>query len=47
MLSYSTRLYKFVPEGAPNVVEPDERVEQTWADAQAGRDPVLDWALKK
>ena len=47
MLSYSTRLYKFVPECAPNVVEPDQRVEQTWADAKAGRDAVLDWALKK
>ena len=47
MVSYSTRLYKFVPDGAPNVVEPDQRVEQTWADAKAGRDAALEWALAK
>ena len=47
MVSYSTRLYKFVPDAAPNVVEPDQRIEQTWADAKAGRDAALDWALAK
>jgi hypothetical protein len=47
MVSYSTRLYKFVPDDAPNVVEPDQRIEQTWADAKAGRDAALDWALAK
>jgi hypothetical protein len=47
MVSYSTRLYKFVPDGAPNVVEPDQRIEQTWADAKAGRDAALEWALAK
>jgi len=47
MVSYSTRLYKFVPDGAPNVVEPDQRVEQTWADTKAGRDAALDWALAR
>lgn len=45
VLSYSTRLYKFVPDDAPNVVEPDQRIEQTWADTKAGRDAALDWAL--
>ena len=45
LVSYSTRFYKFVPESAPNVVEPDQRVEQTWSDAKAGRDAVLEWAL--
>lgn len=45
MVSYSTRLYKFVPDDAPNVVEPDHRVEQTWTDTKAGRDAALDWAL--
>ena len=47
VVSYSTRFYKFVPDGAPNVVEPDQRVEQTWTDALAGRDTVLEWALTK
>ena len=47
VLSYSTRYYKFVPDDAPNVVEPDQRVEQTWADAKAGRDAALDWALSR
>ena len=47
VVSYSTRYYKFVPDDAPNVVEPDQRVEQTWADAKAGRDAVLDWALSQ
>lgn len=42
VLSYSTRYYKFVPDDAPNVVEPDQRIEQTWADAKAGRDAALD-----
>ena len=46
MISYSTRLYKFVPDTAPNVVEPDQRIEQTWTDAKAGRDAALDWALE-
>jgi len=46
-ISYSTRLYKFVPDDAPNVVEPDQRVEQTWADAKAGRDAALEWVLAK
>jgi hypothetical protein len=47
VVSYSTRYYKFVPDDAPNVIEPDQRIEQTWADARAGRDAVLDWALSK
>ena len=47
VISYSTRLYKFVPEDAPNVVEPDQHVEQTWADVKAGRDAALEWALAK
>jgi hypothetical protein len=47
MVSYSTRLYKFVPDGAPNVVEPDQRVEQTWVDVKAGRDAALEWALAR
>lgn len=46
VLSYSTRLYKFVPDDAPNVVEPDQKIEATWADVKAGRDATLEWALK-
>ena len=47
VVSYSTRFYKFVPDGAPNVVEPDQRLEQTWSDALAGRDSILEWALAR
>jgi hypothetical protein len=47
VVSFSTRFYKFVPDGAPNAVEPDQRIEQTWPDALAGRDTVLEWALAK
>jgi hypothetical protein len=47
VVSYSTRYYKFVPEDGLNAVEPDQRVEQTWADAKAGRDAVLEWELAR
>jgi len=45
VVSYSTRFYKFVPEGTPNVIEPDQRIEPTWDDYLAGHDPALAWVL--
>lgn len=45
VVSYSTKLYKFVPDGAPNVIEPDQKIEATWEDYLAGRDAALEWAL--
>ncbi|HEX8172178.1 MAG TPA: hypothetical protein VF824_16710 [Thermoanaerobaculia bacterium] len=45
VVSYSTRLYKFVADDAPNVVEPDQEARATWADYLAGRDPAVEWAL--
>jgi hypothetical protein len=42
---YSTRFYKFVDSGE-NAVRPDREIVPTWADYQAGRDPVLEWVLK-
>jgi hypothetical protein len=44
VVSYSTRYYQFVDEDVPAVV-PDQRIDPTWADFEAGRDPVLDWVL--
>jgi hypothetical protein len=44
-VSYSVRFYKFVSSGE-NLIRPDQEIIPTWADFQAGRDPVLDWVLK-
>lgn len=41
---YSTLWYAFRKSG-PNLVAPDKEIIPTWADAKAGRDPVLDWVL--
>jgi hypothetical protein len=41
---YSVRFYRFV-RGDENLIRPDRDVEETWADFQAGRDPVMDWVL--
>jgi hypothetical protein len=41
VISYSTRFYKFVADGAENRVRPDIEVPTTWEDVKAGRDPVL------
>ena len=43
-VSYSTRFYKFLDEDVPAVM-PDKRIDPTWADYKAGRDPVMDWIL--
>jgi hypothetical protein len=41
---YSVRLYRFV-RGEENLIRPDREIAETWADFQAGRDPVVDWVL--
>ncbi|MBV9991771.1 MAG: hypothetical protein JOZ72_10800 [Alphaproteobacteria bacterium] len=40
----STLWYAFRKTG-PNLVAPDKEIVPSWADAKAGRDPVLDWVL--
>ncbi|HEV7428838.1 MAG TPA: hypothetical protein VGQ46_20995 [Thermoanaerobaculia bacterium] len=45
LVSYSTKLYKFVPDDAPNVVAPDKVIATSWSDFAAGRDPVVDWIV--
>jgi hypothetical protein len=44
IVSYSTRYYKFLDEDAPAVI-PDKRIDPTWTDFKAGRDPVMEWIL--
>jgi hypothetical protein len=44
VVSYSTRYYKFLNEDAPAVM-PDTRIDPTWPEFLAGRDPVMDWIL--
>lgn len=36
--------FKFLDEDVPAVM-PDHRIDPTWPDFQAGRDPVMDWIL--
>ena len=43
-VSVATRLYRFGPEDEDSFA-PDQRIDATHADFNAGRDPVLDWAL--
>lgn len=44
-VSAATRLYRFGPEGEPSF-HPDLRIDTSHADFVAGRDPVLEWALR-
>jgi hypothetical protein len=44
VVSYSTRYYKFVDEDVPAIV-PDKRIDLSWDDYRAGRDPVMGWIL--
>jgi hypothetical protein len=44
VVSYSTRYYKFLDEDVPAVI-PDKRIDPTWAEFRAGRDPVLEWIV--
>lgn len=43
-VSAATRLYRFGPEHADSF-HPDQRIDSSYADFIAGRDPVLEWAL--
>jgi hypothetical protein len=43
---YSTTFYRFVESGE-NVVKPDAEITTSWADFKAGRDPVLEGALRQ
>lgn len=38
---YSIRFYRFV-RGEENLIRPDKEITETWADFQAGRDPVME-----
>jgi hypothetical protein len=44
VVSYLTRYYKFLDEDVPAVL-PDQHIDPTWADFQAGRDPAMEWVL--
>src|SRR5262245_47417211 len=44
VVSYSTMYYKFLDEDVPAVM-PDQRIDSSWADYKAGRDPVMEWIL--
>jgi len=46
VVSYSTKYYKFVDEDVPAVI-PDKRIDPTWAEFKAGRDPVIEWILER
>jgi len=46
VVSYSTRYYRFADEDIPAVL-PDQRIEPTWADFKAGKDPVMEWILQQ
>jgi hypothetical protein len=45
VVSYSVRFYKFVDEGAENLIRPDHEIVPSWEDFKTGRDPVLEWVL--
>jgi hypothetical protein len=32
--------------GDENLIRPDREIAETWADFQAGRDPVMEWVLR-
>lgn len=43
-VSYSTRFHRMGSEADSEIV-PDKRIEPTWEDFRAGRDPILEWIL--
>jgi hypothetical protein len=45
-ISYSTQYHRFGAETDLAVV-PDQRIEPTWAEFRAGRDPVMEWILSQ
>jgi hypothetical protein len=44
VVSYSTKYYAFVKDDVPAVL-PDQRIDPSWPEWRAGRDPVMDWIL--
>ncbi|MGA2740388.1 MAG: hypothetical protein ABSG65_23500 [Bryobacteraceae bacterium] len=45
IVRYSTQYYKF-SEGGENMIRPDRKSFPTWEEYKAGRDPVLESALR-
>ena len=45
-VSYSTRYHRFGAETDSEIV-PDKRIEPTWEEFRAGRDPIMDWILSQ
>jgi C-terminal processing protease CtpA/Prc len=46
VVRYSTRWYAFQPKG-PNEISPDVRISPLWGDYASGRDPVLEYSLRR
>ena len=45
-ISYSTQHYRFGAD-TDSAVVPNQRVEPTWTEFRAGRDPVMEWILSR
>lgn len=43
-VSYSTQFHRFAAD-TDSAVVPDRKIEPTWAEFSAGRDPVMEWIL--
>lgn len=43
-ISYSTRYQRMGAE-TDSEIAPDKRIESTWEEFRAGRDPVIEWVL--
>jgi len=43
-VSYATQYHRFAAETELEIV-PEKRVESTWEESRAGRDPVMEWIL--
>lgn len=46
VVSYSTRYYTFLDQDVPAFL-PDVRIDPSWPDFRAGRDPVMEWILRQ
>jgi hypothetical protein len=46
VVSYSTRYYTFLDQDVPAFL-PDVRIDPSWPDFRAGRDPVMEWILQQ
>ncbi|HEX5284681.1 MAG TPA: hypothetical protein VFW30_11240 [Bryocella sp.] len=43
---YSVRFYRFV-NGGENLIRPDQEIPESWEDFEKGRDPVMDWVVRR